>query len=78
MNTQTQAQLTSSLNILSVLGIAFIILKLTGHIAWSWWWVLAPFWGPTALFLAIVAGVLLCGLAVLVVTTVAMFFRKKK
>ena len=21
-------------------------LKLTGHIAWSWWWVLAPLWGP--------------------------------
>ena len=27
-----------------LLGIAFIILKLTNVIAWSWWWVLAPFW----------------------------------
>ena len=28
------------------LQILFIALKLTGVIAWSWWWVLAPFWIP--------------------------------
>lgn len=28
------------------LGISFIILKLCGVIAWSWAWVLAPFWLP--------------------------------
>lgn len=27
-----------------LLTIVFIILKLTGVIAWSWWWVLAPIW----------------------------------
>jgi hypothetical protein len=27
-----------------LLGLVFIILKLTGTIAWSWWWVLSPFW----------------------------------
>lgn len=27
-----------------VLGIVFIVLKLTHVIDWSWWWVLAPFW----------------------------------
>lgn len=27
---------------LSLLGLLFIGLKLTGHIDWSWWWVLAP------------------------------------
>lgn len=26
------------------LTIAFIILKLLGKIAWSWWWVLSPIW----------------------------------
>jgi MFS family permease len=30
--------------LLGLLGIAFIVLKLTGHIDWSWWWVTAPFW----------------------------------
>lgn len=33
-----------------LLGLTFIVLKLTGVIAWSWWWVLAPFWVPIALF----------------------------
>lgn len=28
-----------------VLTIVFIVLKLTGHIDWSWWLVLAPAWG---------------------------------
>ena len=28
----------------SVLGIVFIILKLTNVIDWRWVWVLAPFW----------------------------------
>ena len=27
-----------------ILGLIFITLKLTGHITWSWLWVLAPFW----------------------------------
>lgn len=27
-----------------ILGIVFIVLKLTSVITWSWWWVLAPFW----------------------------------
>ena len=29
-----------------LLGIAFIVLKLTNFIDWSWGWVLAPFWMP--------------------------------
>jgi len=28
----------------TLLGITFIVLKLTDVIDWSWWWVLAPFW----------------------------------
>ena len=27
-----------------LLTIVFIVLKLTGTIAWSWWWVLSPIW----------------------------------
>ena len=27
-----------------LLLILFIGLKLTGYIAWSWWWVLSPVW----------------------------------
>lgn len=32
-----------------LLAIVFITLKLTGYIAWSWWWVLSPLWIPFAL-----------------------------
>jgi hypothetical protein len=30
----------------TVLFIVFLILKLTGTITWSWWWVTAPLWIP--------------------------------
>lgn len=39
----------------TILGIVFIVLKLTGVISWSWVWVLAPFWIPLALVAFIVA-----------------------
>lgn len=29
--------------------LVFLVLKLTGHIDWSWWWVTAPLWGVFAL-----------------------------
>lgn len=38
---------------LGLLGIVFIILKLTGVIDWSWWWVTSPLWGGYALITAI-------------------------
>ena len=28
-----------------VLFVVFLVLKLTGNIDWSWWWVTAPLWG---------------------------------
>ena len=37
---------SSSLSVDSILGVAFIVLKLCNVINWSWWWVLAPFWIP--------------------------------
>ena len=33
-----------SVGVLGLLGVLFIGLKLTGHIDWSWLWVLCPFW----------------------------------
>jgi len=32
-----------------LLGIAFIVLKLTKVIAWKWIWVLAPLWIPLSI-----------------------------
>lgn len=43
MSAQTQPS-SRGIGFLGLLAILFIGLKLTGHIAWSWWWVLAPTW----------------------------------
>jgi len=43
----------SSNTILGLLGIAFIILKLTGVINWSWWLVTLPFWAGLAIMIFI-------------------------
>jgi len=45
---------SGSIGFWSILGLIFIILKLTGYIAWSWLWVLAPFWIPVSIFLIFV------------------------
>jgi hypothetical protein len=37
------------------LGLLFITLKLTGVIAWSWWWVLLPIWLPLSIILILLA-----------------------
>lgn len=39
----------------TLLGIAFVVLKLCSVIDWSWIWVTAPFWAPLALFVAFFA-----------------------
>ena len=44
---------------LSLLGIAFIVLKVMGQITWSWWWVLAPFWIPVVLAVSLLLFVIL-------------------
>lgn len=38
-----------------LLTILFIALKLTGYIAWSWWWVLSPIWTTTIFIVTLVA-----------------------
>lgn len=40
---------SSGIGFFGLLAILFIALKLTGQIDWSWLWVLAPLWMPTAI-----------------------------
>lgn len=42
---------TGGVSFCGLLGIAFIVLKLTKVIAWKWIWVLAPIWIPLALLI---------------------------
>ena len=50
---------SSGIDVVGLLGVAFIVLKLVGVIDWSWWWVTAPFWGGLALALLAAAAVVL-------------------
>jgi hypothetical protein len=54
----------------SLLTIAFIVLKLTGVIAWSWWWVLSPLW--------ISAGLVIVVFVVVVLSKIPEFLRDRK
>ena len=40
---------TTSFPIASILTIVFVVLKLTNHIDWNWWWVVSPIWIPLGL-----------------------------
>ena len=37
----------------TVLFLVFLVLKLTGNIDWSWWWITSPIWIPLALGIVI-------------------------
>lgn len=51
---------TGGVGFLGLLTLLFIGLKLTGHIAWSWIWVLSPIWiaWSIALLILVIAGLL--------------------
>lgn len=44
---------SGGIGVIGLLGVLFVGLKLGHVIAWSWWWVTAPFWGGFAVFAAI-------------------------
>lgn len=46
----------SGTNTLGLLGVAFVVLKLTGYIGWSWWWVLLPFYAGLILIPIFILG----------------------
>lgn len=52
---QSTSSSSSGIGFAGLLTVAFIVLKLTGVIAWSWLWVLSPIWISVALVLVIIA-----------------------
>ncbi len=52
MSNNNQVQ-SGGIGFFGLLAIVFITLKLTGVIAWSWWWVLSPLWGHVAVVLVV-------------------------
>lgn len=59
--------MNNSINITGLLGVAFVILKLTKVINWDWIWVTCPFW----------AGILIAGFAILITFLVKKRFEKR-
>jgi len=46
---------SSGIGFFGLLFIVFLVLKLTGYIDWSWWWVTIPLWGGLAVVLIVIA-----------------------
>ena len=63
MNNERNNTTACGIGFCGLLAVAFIVLKLTGVIDWSWLWVLAPIWIPTAITIAIIVIVLIVVLA---------------
>lgn len=61
-----------------LLTIAFIVLKLTGFIDWSWLWVLSPLWIPFVLALGFFGLTLLWACAVMLGAAAAEAYKAKK
>lgn len=45
---------TSGVGLTGLLFIAFLVLKPTHVINWSWWWITAPLWGPLGILLVVI------------------------
>jgi len=48
---EKEAVVKSGTFLTGLLTIIYMVLKLTGVINWSWWWVLSPLWLPVVLVL---------------------------
>lgn len=55
MGKNSSSSSSGGIGFTGALTIAFIVLKLTHVIDWSWWWVLSPIWISFALATVIVA-----------------------
>jgi hypothetical protein len=53
----------SSIGLDIILFVVFLILKLTGNIDWSWWWVTSPLWIPIAIVIVfVILGMIIRGI----------------
>jgi len=53
---------SSGIGFTGLLTVAFVVLKLTNVIDWSWWWVLSPMWISVSL------GILILGIYFFIVS----------
>jgi len=58
---------SSGIGVFGLLGVVFVVLKLTNYIDWSWWYVTLPFWGGIVL-----------GIFILIITFLVYLFKIKR
>ena len=63
MSNNTTQVIYKPVSFLTLLGVAFIVLKLCNVITWSWWWVTLPIWGGWALVAAILVIIAIIGIS---------------
>ena len=56
MGQQIIIKKSSGIGVFGLLGVSFVVLKLTGYIDWSWWFVTMPFWFGFGILLVICIG----------------------
>lgn len=62
MSEKTQAA-SGGIGFCGLLTVVFIVLKLTGHVDWSWFWVVSPLLiGPAVVIAVVVIGLTVYGL----------------
>lgn len=66
MATENTTQASGGIGFAGLLTIVFITLKLTGYIAWSWWWVLSPLWISALVVIGIILVCLIIAAAIAV------------
>lgn len=49
----TQQAASGGIGLGGAVFLVFLVLKLTGYIDWSWWWVTVPIWGVFAAVLGV-------------------------
>lgn len=55
MSSSSSSSSSGGIGFAGLLTVAFIVLKLTHVISWSWWWVLSPLWISTAIAVFVLA-----------------------
>ena len=61
---------SGGIGLFTVLGLIFIVLKLTNVIDWSWWLVLLPIYGPWVLWLSLFVVLLIVGVVVAILAAI--------
>jgi len=81
MRTKDVPKIIVNKNGISAIGlliVLLIILKLTGNITISWWWVFSPIWIPWVIVLGLMAIILIGGLIIGVIILIMEAYDSRK